>query len=215
MKIDVLCTGANHPIRPLLDSWVQRQGAVGHQARLIDRVEAAIGGDMLLLISCSEIVNAEVRGRYNHTLVIHASDLPHGRGWSPHVWEILNGADQLTVTLLEAADKVDSGAIWRKVSVPLAGHELADEINAKLFAAELDLMDFAVAAADTVQPVPQAANIEPSYYPRRTADMSELDPTRSLAEQFDLLRVADPARYPAFFWWRGHRYILKIKKADP
>jgi len=215
MKIDVLCTGANHPIRPLLDSWVQRQGAVGHQARLIDRVEAAIGGDMLLLISCSDIVGAEVRGRYNHTLVIHASDLPHGRGWSPHVWEILNGADQLTVTLLEAADKVDSGAIWRKVSVPLAGHELADEINAKLFAAELDLMDFAVAAADTVQPVPQAANIEPSYYPRRTADMSELDPTRSLAEQFDLLRVADPTRYPAFFWWRGHRYILKIKKADP
>ena len=215
MNIDVLCPGADHPIRPLLQSWVQRQAAAGHQARLIARVAEAEGGDLLFLISCSEIVNAAARARYGHALVIHASDLPLGRGWSPHVWEILNGADHLTVTLLEAADKVDSGAIWRKVSVPLAGHELADEINAKLFAAELDLLDFAVAAADTVQPVPQAANIEPTYYPRRTADMSEIDPTQSLTEQFDLLRIADPTRYPAFFWWRGHRYVLKIKKAAP
>ncbi|MBW7835277.1 MAG: UDP-glucuronic acid dehydrogenase [Sphingomonadales bacterium] len=213
MKIDVLCTGADHPIRPLLQSWGQRQTAAGHQARLIAGVADAAGGDLLFLISCSEIVNAEVRARYGHALVIHASDLPLGRGWSPHVWEILNGADHLTVTLLEAADKVDSGAIWRKVSVPLEGHELTDEINAKLFSAEIALMDFAVAAADTIQPVPQAANIEPTYYPRRTPAMSEIDPARPLAEQFDLLRIADPARYPAFFTLRGHRYVLKIEKA--
>lgn len=215
MNIDVLCTGADHPIRPLLQSWTQRQEAAGHQARLIASVAEAVGGDLLFLISCSEIVNAEARSRYGHALVIHASDLPLGRGWSPHIWEILNGADHLTVTLLEAADKVDSGPIWHKVSVPLQGHELADEINARLFAAELELMDFAVAAADTIQPLPQAANIEPTYHPRRTPEMSEIDPTRPLAEQFELLRVADPERYPAFFWWRGHRYVLKLKKADP
>lgn len=214
MNIDVLCTAHDHPIRPLLADWVARQNDQGHRARLIATVAEAQGGDILFLISCTDIISAAVRGGYDHALVVHASDLPKGRGWSPHIWDILAGADRLTVTLLEAADKVDSGAIWQKLTIPLEGHELADEINAKLFAAELQLMDFAVAAADTVQPMPQAANIAPSYYPRRTPAMGEIDPQKSLAEQFDLLRVADPNRYPAFFHHRGHRYILKIEKAD-
>ena len=31
--------------------------------------------------------------------------------------------------------------------------------------------------------------------------------------QFDLLRVVDTERYPAFFDCRGRRYIVKIEKA--
>jgi len=53
----------------------------------------------------------------------------------------------------------------------------------------------------------------PSYYRRRTPDDSRLDPSRSIAEQFDLLRVADPQRFPAFFDLRGHRYVVRIEKA--
>jgi methionyl-tRNA formyltransferase len=65
-----------------------------------------------------------------------------------------------------------------------------------------------------VQPAPQDASVAPTYHPRRTPAMSELDPHKTIAEQFDLLRVADPDRYPAFFHFRGHRYVLKIEKAD-
>ena len=36
--------------------------------------------------------------------------------------------------------------------------------------------------------------------------------TKSLAELFDRLRVADNERYPAFFTHRGHTYVLKISK---
>jgi methionyl-tRNA formyltransferase len=35
-----------------------------------------------------------------------------------------------------------------------------------------------------------------------------------LAEQFDLLRVVDSERFPAFFEYRGRRYKLKIEKDD-
>jgi spore coat polysaccharide biosynthesis predicted glycosyltransferase SpsG len=38
--------------------------------------------------------------------------------------------------------------------------------------------------------------------------------TFSIAEQFDLLRVVDPEHYPAFFDYRGKRYIIKMEKAD-
>jgi methionyl-tRNA formyltransferase len=38
-----------------------------------------------------------------------------------------------------------------------------------------------------------------------------LDPQKSLAEQFNILRVVDNDRYPAFFEWNGRRYNLKIE----
>ena len=52
---------------------------------------------------------------------------------------------------------------------------------------------------------------EHSYYSRRRPADSELDPQRSLAEQFQLLRVVDNIRYPAIFHWRGRRYELQAR----
>ena len=37
-----------------------------------------VDGDILFLISCLEIIKADLRSRFKHTLVIHESDLPHG-----------------------------------------------------------------------------------------------------------------------------------------
>jgi methionyl-tRNA formyltransferase len=142
---------------------------------------------------------------------VHASDLPKGRGWSPLVWQILEGHQDIAVTLLEAQDPVDSGVIWAKRWLHFAGHELYDEINAALFTAELELMDYALAHCDNI--VPQVQDeARASWYRRRTPEDSRIDPQRPLFEQFDLLRVADPERYPAFFELRGQRYEISIRK---
>lgn len=52
-----------------------------------------------------------------------------------------------------------------------------------------------------------------SFYPRRSPQDSELDPQRSLIEQFNLLRVVDNERYPAFFELAGHQYVIRVMKA--
>ena len=169
------------------------------------------GGDLLFLISCLEIVPASVRSRYRAALVIHASDLPSGRGWSPLVWQILEGRNEVAVTLLEAAEPVDSGAIWQKRWLRFDGTELYDELNAALFEVELALMDYAIENMGRVQPMPQN-EAEVSWYPRRYQEDSRLDPQRSLAEQFDLLRVSDAERYPAYFEYRGASYEIVIKR---
>ena len=93
----------------------------------------------------------------------------------------------------------------------LEGHELYDEINAKLFQAELDLMDFAIDHFTTVRPSPQTAAAA-TYYRRRTPGDSKIDIDASIREQFALLRVADPNRYPAFFEKDGYLYDVILKK---
>ena len=169
---------------------------------------------MLFLVSCSELVTERERQGYQHTLVLHASDLPKGRGWSPYIWELIKGAETITVSLLEAAEQVDSGRIWAKESFSVGKDWLWDEIHDALFAAELKLMSFAVANKEHIKPEAQDESEGVSYYPKRSPKDSELDVDKPLKEQFDLLRVCDPVRYPATIRIHGQTYKITVEKTD-
>lgn len=209
MKISVLCTSRSHPVYPKLEQWCRDKSGL-HDTELAESRDALRGGDILFLISCDELIRQDVRSKYRVTLVIHASDLPKGRGWSPHIWQVLEGRGRITVTLLEAGDSVDTGLIWAKDEFDLAGHELYDEINEKLFTIELKLMDYVVDYISAIKPYHQ--NGTPSYYRKRKPEDSMLDPSKTIAEQFNLLRVTDPDRYPAFFYYMGYRYKIVLSK---
>jgi methionyl-tRNA formyltransferase len=213
MKISILCTDPQHPVVPRLREWVENATRNGHSATLCFDKGELVGGDILFLVSCSQLVAETERKKFPTILVLHASDLPRGRGWSPHVWSIVEGENRVTVSLVEAATPVDSGPVWAKTWFELEGHELLSEINRKLFDAELELMTRAVRDLSAIAPTPQAG--DPGVYRRRrTPADSRLDPGKTIAEQFDLLRVVDNERYPAFFDLRGRRYVLKIEKAE-
>ncbi len=213
MNIDILCSDSAHPINNYLIKWISTQDSI-YNIQLLRNKSDLSCGDLLLLISCHELIDKKTRSLYKSVLVIHASDLPNGRGWSPHVWQILEGKNEITVTLLEAEDELDSGSIWAQEIMELEGHELLREIDEKLFSIELKLMDYAMENWNKIEPKKQDDKLS-NYYPRRTPDDSRLDPEKSLSEQFDLLRVVDSKRYPAFFDFRGHRYYLNISKVAP
>lgn len=213
MEITILCSSPSHPVNATLQRWMEKHSD-GHKVQLARKKSELTGGDLLFLISCSEIIRDVDRKRFKKVLVIHASDLPKGRGWSPHIWAIVNGATRITVSLLEAEDKVDSGDIWKKIDIQVPKHALFDEINELVFEAEYQLMTFAVENFQTIIPLSQNKNEEPTYYPRRSPADSELDPEKSLREQFDLIRVCDPERFPAFFKLNGHTYKLTLEKMD-
>jgi methionyl-tRNA formyltransferase len=213
MIVSVLCTDVAHPVYSDLEKWVVRKRADGHTAFLCSAKTDLVGGDILFLVSCSQIISASDRQKFSKVLVLHASDLPKDRGWSPHIWRIVEGAKELTVSLIEAQDSVDTGDIWFQEKISLVGTELLPEINRKLFSLELALMDRAMYQFNSVSPTPQRCD-EGSYRRKRGPDDSRLDPYKSIAEQFDLLRVVDNQRYPAFFEYRGERYTLLITKAD-
>lgn len=211
MKITLLCSDPSHPVNAYLMRWVSLNDRM-HDISLVRSRKELPGGQILFMISCSEIISAEDRAAYRATLVLHASDLPRGRGWSPHIWQIIGGAETITLSLLEAEDAVDSGRLWKQITFPLPKHALWDEINEILFAAEIELIDYAVNAFDAVIPTPQNKTIEPSYFPRRGPADSRVDPEGSIASQFDRIRVCDPIRFPAYFELYGHRYKLVLEK---
>jgi methionyl-tRNA formyltransferase len=211
MKITVLCSDPGHAVVPHLRRWEAGTRAAGHDVSLIHDAKELTGGDVLFLVSCSQIIAQEELARYRAALVLHAADLPKRRGWSPHVWAVVEGESRITVCLLTASDPVDTGAVWLRRSFMLEGHELLPEINAKLFSTELQLMSELLQRWGQIEPQPQRGDPGP-YMKRRTPEHSRLDPYRTIAEQFDLLRVVDSERYPAFIDFRGERYVIRIEK---
>lgn len=212
MLISILNTSDQHPINERLSQWISSRRD-SHNITLCRSKDELMAGDILFLISCSEILKTEDLQNFKKALVIHASDLPYGRGWSPHIWEILNGASEITVSLIEVAEKVDTGDIWKKVKISIPKEALYDEINRILFDVEIELMDYAVKHFATVIPEPQP-QVGSSYWSKRVPSDSEVDITKSIEQQFDLLRVCDFNRFPAFFYIHGRKFKLKLESMD-
>lgn len=211
MKISFLCSDSEHPVNSYLYNWIE-DNSIEHTIELVREKSELSGGDILFLISCSQIINKKDRSFYTKSLVLHASDLPEGRGWSPHIWQIVEGSNEITLTLLEAEDKVDSGDIWKKIRLKIPNHALWDEINHDLFRKEIELIDFAVRNFDSIVSTPQNTDIEPTYYPKRTPLDSKIDISKSIESQFNKIRVCDPNRFPAYLEIHGKKFKLTLEK---
>lgn len=213
MKITVLCSDVEHPINEYLNAWAQEINE-SHDISIVRTCDELTGGDFLFLISCSELIKAKHRENYRYSLVLHASDLPEGRGWSPHIWGIIKGREVITLSLLEAEDKVDSGRIWLKREIPVEKTAIWSDVNHLLFQAEIKLMNEVLVKHQQIKPYQQNPYIEPTYHRKRTLEDSKVEPSLSIAEQFNLIRMCDPDRYPAWFEMHGHKYKLILEKVE-
>lgn len=184
----------------------------GHSVVRINQAEDLGEGDCAFFLSCEQIIPQRLLNRHSHNIVIHASDLPKGKGWSPLTWQIVEGMNEIPLTLFEAAESVDSGQIYVQSMIHLEGHELIDEIREISGQAIVDLALKFIDSYPNIIGKPQQG--EETFYKRRSLKDSELDPSCSLTELFNQLRVADNERYPAFFRHLGHTYVLRIDKAD-
>ena len=209
-SVTILCTDLQHPIYPYLRRWANEHAARA-EIQIHQRSIDAPGGDILFLVSCHEIIKAPVRDRYRHNLVIHASDLPKGKGMSPHVWQILEGSTDIVVTLLEAAEALDAGDVWHQETMHIPHTALHDEIHAALFETELRLMTWALLNHADVQPRPQTGI--GTFYRKRNPSDSQIPLDMPVGQAFGLLRIADPQRYPAFIEVDGVRFKILIERA--
>ncbi len=184
----------------------------GHRLIHVHNVEELIGADVCFYLSFSRVVSTEVLEKFKNNLVVHESDLPRGRGWSPLTWQILEGKDEITTVLFEAGDQVDSGQVYLKSALRFNGSELVDELRYLQAVATFKLCQEFVDGYPYVLSGAVAQQGDSTFYDRRSETDSQLDPAKSLREQFNLLRVVDNFSYPAYFEIDGNYYDLWVKK---
>ncbi|PIS05294.1 MAG: methionyl-tRNA formyltransferase [Candidatus Buchananbacteria bacterium CG10_big_fil_rev_8_21_14_0_10_42_9] len=211
MKINIIIDNQNSWFFKKAKRLVTQIKKLGHRCVIYDtQAKIPKNSDISFFLSCEDYITKTTRAKSKFNIVVHASDLPNGKGMSPTTWQIIEGKNKIPVTLFEVAEGFDSGNWYLKNSFTLDGHELVDEWQEKLFLCiERMVLNF-VKRSQKIKAHKQVG--KSSVYKRRGPKDSELDINQSIKKQFNLLRVVDNEKYPAWFKYKGKKYVLKIYK---
>jgi len=174
--------------------------------------EMATNLDVLFILGYTKILPSPILSKNKLNLVIHESALPKGRGFSPVQWQVLDGAKEIPVCLIEASQAADEGDIIASTVIHLVGHELLDEIRRAQAKVTKDLIINFLEDFPNIRRKKQVG--QGTYFRRRNRIDDKLDVEHSLISQFNKFRVADNQNYPLFFDLDGFRYELFIRKVS-
>lgn len=202
------------------DSWINdyiptlihKLKDMGNRVDWVHKTTDIKEGDFCFMLSFSQIVSTRILKKNRHNLVVHESHLPRGRGWSPLTWQIVEGKNEIPITLFEADKKVDRGVIYLDDVMRFDGSELVDKLRATQAKKTIQLCVRFVKKYPEVVTKARKQRGKSSYYRKRTINDSRLDISKSIESQINLLRVVDNKRYPAFFIYQGKKYLLTITR---
>jgi len=211
MKITILTDNPNSWILPYVED-LKKELATEHKIHHVFSTKEITSGDIMLILSCENILKSKYLKLHKSNVVVHPSKLPLGKGWSPLAWQVLEGSNNIPISLFEAVEAVDAGDVYIVDHISLKGNELNDEIKHQQGLITVEMAKKYINEFELITGIPQKG--KETFYPRRGQKENELDINKTILEQFNLLRVVDNERYPAHFYRDGIEYILKIYKKD-
>ena len=85
--------------------------------------------DIVFVLGYTKKLSKSFLKNNKYVLIVHESDLPKGKGFSPMQWQILENKNKIKVCLFVAAISFDSGDILLRDTISLDGTELYKEIR--------------------------------------------------------------------------------------
>ncbi len=214
----ILLGNKNHSFLTFYSSYKELKSPSLHfpfdNYELVFDIDDVPEGATVFCVSYPHIISLSVLSRFKHCIVIHASDLPDGKGWSPHVWQILEGKTSIVMSAISADVELDCGPIWAKVLMHIPDNALHNEISQIMFDNHLKLFEIVSNKINNnIIPLPQDDRPS-SFYKRRRPEDSYVDIESTINDIFDLLRVSDPHHYPVHFRHRNQTFKLQISKYE-
>jgi methionyl-tRNA formyltransferase len=183
-------------LRPLPGRWHY----IDSPADLTLDVVGRLAPRYIFFLHWSWKVPDELVDRYE-CVCFHMTDVPFGRGGSPLQNLIVRGLRETKLTALRMSRLFDSGPVYLKEPLSLAGG--AEEIY--LRAGRLSVAMIQRMIQREPKPVPQRG--KPVNFKRRKMEESEVSNPASLEELHDFIRMLDAEGYPrAFLHHSGFRF---------
>ena len=186
----------------------------GHASAVYTDHKKMGSGDVLFILSYFKILSQDELAKHNNNLVIHASDLPLGKGFSPIAWQIIEGMNSITFSLFEATEALDAGPVYFKRTLDLDGTELYHEWKA------LQNQQVMSMACEFVRQLPNVLNKarlqtgKETIYRRRHRGDDQLDLNKPLSSQINILRICNPDKFPAWFEYKGRNFKISLEPLD-
>lgn len=171
--------------------------------------------DLCLCGGWSQLIDEQVLNIPQHGFLgFHSSRLPTGRGGAPVNWSVIDGADEVWISLFYYEPGVDAGDVLTQGSVPV---DRRDDIGTVFDALATEACQLASSVrsdleAETVAPEPQSLSAA-TYRPRRQPQDGIIDWHRDPQAQYDWIR-AQTEPYPgAYTFYEGSK--LTVWEAEP
>ena len=158
-----------------------------------------VGAELGVVVAYGRIIKPDVLARLR-MVNIHFSLLPRWRGAAPVERAILAGDAVTGVCLMDVEEGLDTGAVYRRLELPIGPSETAAELTARLAEAGAGLLVEALSEG-LGQPVPQEG--EATYAAKIEAEDLHLDWSRGSLILHRVVRVGR-----AWTTWRGQRLLV-------
>lgn len=211
-RIAVLVDDPNSWFTPYAKALCDKLIQAGKAATLYHQHTDVPSVDVCFLLSCTKIVKKDFLDNNKHNIVVHASDLPKGKGFTPLKWQILENKNIIPLTLFEAVEACDAGPFYVKDTISFEGHEMLLEMQETMALKIIEMcLSFVLNYSEMV---PHVQEGDSTYYHRFRKEDDCLDINKTIAEHFNHFRIADSERFPLYFEHLGHKYNIVVTKAD-
>ena len=167
--------------------------------------------DVTIIFSYFKIISKNYLNKSKHNIIPHESKLPKGRGMSPLTWEILKNKTHYYFSLIEASESLDCGNIYFQKKIKISKSIIFNEIKKIQYKTNLQLIKKFLKKFRNKKKITSKKQLGSTYlYKRRTPKDSKINVNKTIKEQFNKLRVADPENYPTFFEYKKRKFIIKI-----
>tara|TARA_B100001057_G_scaffold111913_2_gene110032 strand:- start:6783 stop:7427 length:645 start_codon:yes stop_codon:yes gene_type:complete len=167
--------------------------------------------DIVVIVSYYKIIPSKYLKKSKHNLVVHESNLPQGRGFSPLYRQILNGKTNIVFSLFECSEKTDKGKIYFKKKIKFPSTLIFEEIKIRQMNSAFSLIEKFFenySSKKNIKSYTQRGKV--SYFKKIKPDMSKLDINKSIKSQFDIIRTRDNENFPSFFVYKKRKFVIKI-----
>ena len=152
------------------------------------------------------IVPTEILDNYE-CVCFHMTDVPYGRGGSPLQNLIVRGHKDTVLTALQMEKGLDTGPVYLKEALSLAGSAEVIYNRASQTAWKMIINII----ANEPQPIPQQGDIV--LFKRRTPQQSEISADLTPEQLYDFIRMLDAPGYPKAFIDK-ESYQLEFDQAE-
>ena len=166
--------------------------------------------DLLFIIGFTKKINLQKLKKYKNKFIIHESNLPKGRGFSPIKNQILKKIYKIKCCLIECIDKIDGGDIYEKDYLIVNKNDLYDDIRLKQFKVTIKLINKLLKKYPNIKSEKQIG--KSTYYKKLNEKSDQIDISKNISSLFDLLRSTDYIKHQNYFFINNQKYFIRISK---
>ena len=195
---------------------------VAYEEHDILEVLGKVTPDVIISIGWRRILSPELIAQTKLFLNIHPAILPQYKGYHTEPYVIINGESEHGITAHVMTEGLDEGDIVLQQTFPISKFSTIDTLKNKVTTMAPEFFEQLINKIinERLEFIKQDHSKTIVIAGKRKPTDSEIDPSKSIIDLFDVIRASNPTRFPSYFYYEGKKVGISLftidgEKEDP